>query len=187
MKLHRLLFCVLLAAFAASGCIFSPDESEDTPPPPPATCTTATSPDQCMEVFREVYANMNLDCYSKLLSQEYLFIPQEGASYGFDVEIEIARKMFDGVAGENNFVIQSIAIDQLEPQGVWRATPANDPNFGGYPESQYRNYLVDIKFSIQGQNLILRVQGPVLYYVLDEGADGQDFKILGMVDATYGN
>jgi hypothetical protein len=47
---------------------------------------------------------------------------------------------------------------------------------------------VDIKFSIQGQNLILRVQGPVLYYVLDEGADGEsDFRILGMVDATYGS
>jgi hypothetical protein len=187
MKVRHLLFFTLLVAFATSGCIFSPDSDEDTPPPPPPECTTATSPDEAMQVFRTVYAGRSLECYRELLSEEYLFIDQAGGFDNYDEEIRIANKMFNGLEGENNFIISDITIDRLEPQGVWTQTPENDPNFGGFPQSQYRNYLVDFKFSISGQNLILRVQGPVLYYVLDEGGDSPDFKILGMVDATYGN
>lgn len=188
MTFRHLLFAVLLVAFAASGCIFSPDPDPDPPAPPVIECTTATSPDEAMAAFKTAYEGRSLDCYRELLSESYLFIPQDDqASYGYDIEIDIARKMFEGLEGENGFVIQDITIDLLDPQGVWTETPANDPNFGGLADSQYRNYIVDIKFAISGQNLILRVEGPVLYYVTNEGTEDEpDFKILGMVDATLG-
>ncbi len=43
----------------------------------------------------------------------------------------IANKMFNGIAGESDYIISDISIDVLEPQGVWTDTPANDPYFGG--------------------------------------------------------
>ncbi len=187
MNARHLLFFILLVAFAGSGCIFSPDDDEQPPPQIEPECTTATSPDQAMSVFQTVYAGRLLDCYRDLLSTDYLFIDQDGGFDNYDDEMRIANKMFNGLEGENAIIISDITIDRLDPQGVWTATPANDPNFGGFTDSQYRQYLVDFKFQVSGQNLILRVQGPVLYYVKDDGEGSPDFKILGMVDATYGN
>ncbi len=188
MRVRHLLFFVLLIAFASSGCIFSPDNDDEPPPPPPAPeCVTATSPDQVMQVFREVYAGRQLDCYRQLLSEDYLFIDQDGGTDTYDDEIRIADKMFNGLEGNTSIIISDITIEQLLPQNVWVATPANDPNFGGFTDSQYRAYVVHIKFQVSGQNLILQVQGPVIYYVKNEGDDeNPDYKILGMVDQTYG-
>ena len=109
MTFRHLLFAVLLVAFAASGCIFSPDPDPDPPAPPVIECTTATSPDEAMAAFKTAYEGRSLDCYRELLSESYLFIPQDDqASYGYDIEIDIARKMFEGLEGENGFVIQDI-------------------------------------------------------------------------------
>jgi hypothetical protein len=182
-----LLFFVLLVAFATTGCIFSPDDDSEAKPPPAPACETAQSADDVIEIFGEVYAARNLDCYRKLLSQEYLFISQDGTFDNYDEEIAIAEKMFNELVGEGGIVISDITIDLLQPEGVWTQTPENDPNFGGFPQSQYRQYTVDFSFHIAGQNLRYRVQGPVLYYVLDEGDGSPNFKLLGMVDATYGN
>jgi hypothetical protein len=187
MRIRHLLFFILLVAFAASGCIFSPDNDDQSQQQPPPECTVATSADAAMQVFRDVYAARNLDCYRKLLSRDYLFIDQDGGFDNYDDEIRIADKMFNGLEGDNQIIISDITIDRLEPRGVWTQTPANDPNFGGFSDSQYRQYIVDFSFAVSGQNLILRVQGPVLYYVEDVGESSPDFKILGMVDATYGN
>jgi hypothetical protein len=187
MKVRHLLFCVLLAAFAASGCIFSPDDDSETPDPGDQECATAKSADEVIQIFREVYAGRDLDCYRELLSEEYLFIAQDGSQDNYDEEIAIADRMFNELAGDGNIVISDITIDLLRPEGVWTQTPANDPNFGGFPESQYRQYTVDFSFHISGQNLRYRVQGPVLYFVQDEGEGSPDFKLLGMVDSTYGN
>ncbi len=188
MKLRHLLFTVLLVAFATSGCIFSPDDDGGGDPPPPVEFEPAESPDQVMEKFVEIYGDKNLDFYRRLLSTNYLFIPQDDAgSYNFDTEIDIVDKMFNEIAGSNGFVISDIDVVQMDPQGVWTETPANDPNFGGLSGSQYRTYIVQIDFNISGQNLVLRVQGPVIYYVrAEQEEDQQVFKLLGMVDATYG-
>ena len=187
MRLRHLLFLLLVTAFGASGCIFSPND-DDKPEPPPPLDVCAESPDAAIQSFRQIYSQRDLDAYRELLSRDYKWIPQDGEIYNYDVEIEVATKMFTNLPGETNVIISDIAVDQLDPQGVWQPTPDNDPNFGGFTDSQYRNYIVDIKFSLQGQNLIYRVQGPVLYYVMAEDVDGETcYKILGMVDATYGN
>jgi len=189
MKLRTQLAILMLIAFASTGCIFSPGGDDDPPPPPPPINTCADSPDGVMQLFRTIYAARNLDAYREILSRAYLWIPQgDEAIWNYDEEIAATEKMFNGLAGNNDIIISSISVDQLEPQGTWQPTPTNDPNFGGFPGSQYRNYLVDFSFSISGQNLIFRVQGPVLYYVMSETEGDQTcFKILGMVDATFGN
>jgi hypothetical protein len=189
MHLRHLLFVLLLAAFATSGCIFSPDDDSGGDPPPPVEFVPAESPDEVMQKFEEIYEDRNLDFYRELLSEGYLFVPQDdAASYGYEVEINILDKMFNEIAGENGFVIQDISVVQLDPQGVWQDTPANDPNFGSATDSQYRTYIVQIDFSIAGQNLILRVQGPVIYYVrAEQDGDQTVYRLLGMVDATFGS
>jgi len=146
------------------------------------------SADAAMQTFRSVYSQRDLDVYQVVLSRDYKWIPQDGEIYNYDIEIEVANKMFNALPGEPNVIIADIAVDQLDPQGIWQSTPENDPNFGDYDGSLYRNYIVDIKFALQGQNLIYRVQGPVLFYLLDEGTEDEaNFRLLGMVDATYGN
>ena len=187
MKLRHLMFFLLLIAFAASGCIFSPDDDDGGDSTPPVTCKTAQNADKAMEIFREVYAGRQLDCYRKLLSEDYLFVERNGDITNFDTEMVIAEKMFNGVAGQNNYIIADISIDILDPQGVWTDTPGNDPDFGGFPESQYRTYIVHIEFVIQGENLTLLVDGPVTFFVMNEGTDSPDFKILGMRDLTHGD
>ncbi|HOX25272.1 MAG TPA: hypothetical protein PLL30_13155 [Candidatus Krumholzibacteria bacterium] len=146
------------------------------------------SADAAMQTFRSAYSQRDLDVYQVVLSHDYQWIPQDGEIYSYDVEIEVANKMFNAVPGEANLIIADIAVDQLDPQGIWQPTPEDDPNFGDYEGSQYRIYIVDIKFALQGLYLIYRVQGPVLFFVLDEGTEDEaNYRLLGMVDATFGN
>ena len=53
--------------------------------------------------------------------------------------------------------------------------------------SMYRAYIADFKFPLIGENLILVVQGPVIFYVEDLGAGDPDFRLIGIVDQTFGN
>lgn len=189
MKLRAHLAILMIIAFIASGCIFSPgDEGGGNTPPPPPLNTCADSPDAVMQLFRTVYAARNLDAYREILSRDYLWIPQgDEEILTYDGEIAVADRMFNGLAGNNNYIISNITIDLLQPQGTWQPTPSNEPNFGGFPNSQYRSYLIDFSFSISGMNLVLRVQGPVVYFVMSETVDDKTcFRILGMVDATFG-
>jgi len=186
MQLRHFLFALLLVLFAASGCIFSPDDSGDDDLPPPPSFEPAESPDEVMAKFREIYQAKNLDFYRRLLSEDYRFIPQnDGPVYNLDNELSVHEKMFNEIAGEGGVIISDISVVQLLPQGIWEDTPENEPDFGG--GSQKRTYIVQIDFSLQGQSLILRVEGPVIYYVRAEQADGQTvYRLLGMRDATFG-
>jgi hypothetical protein len=189
MKFRPHLAALLILAYLTSGCIFSPGgDNKETPPPPPID-TCAKERDALIELFRTVYAARNLDAYREILSEDYLFIPlPPDEPYNYDIEIQIAERMFNGLEGNNSTIISTISVDQLDAQGTWQPTPENDPNFGqaqheGAPASFKRNYLIDIKFSVSGQDLILRVQGSVNFYVTDEGGC---YKILGLEDLTVG-
>ena len=186
MQLRHVLFALLLVAFATSGCIFQPEDDGPGDTPPPASFEPASSPDEVMLKFREIYEDRNLEFYAQLLSEDYLFIPRDDDRYGYDVEMTILDKMFNEAPASNGYVISDVSVVQLDPQGVWQDTPANDPDFAG-TGSQYRTYQVQIDFSIAGQSLILRVQGAVIYYVRPEQVDGEQvYKLLGMVDLTVG-
>ena len=144
----------------------------------------AATPDEAVQLFRDTYEGRHFARYRALLADDFLFVDQDGGLDDQAQEIVIADRMFHEIAGDNGAVIADITIDLLQPQGVWTATPANDPIFGGHSGSLYRPYVVDIKFLIAGQSLYYRAQGPVLLYVEDVGE--QDVRILGIVDLTYG-
>jgi len=164
------------------------DDDEVLIPPEDPQRDTATSADQALAQFQEFYAERNADFYLDLLSAEFQFADQDGGYTDLDGEIAVTNALFNEVEGSNNIVISDISITQLMPQGVWSATLPDDPHFGDVPESEYRAYLVHIRFVVAGQNLILQVQGPVIFYTVNVGTEARpDIRILGMVDQTYGN
>jgi hypothetical protein len=144
--------------------------------------------DGTLQLLREFYGNRTLEGYAALLSEDFLWIGQHGTdSIARDEEIAIASTMFSGEPGANDYRVLHISFSQLEPQTLWQDTPEDDPHFGAFTGSMHRNYLVDISFVIADLNLILRVQGPVTCYVIEEvGDDGPEFRFLGIVDATFG-
>ncbi len=194
MNLRNMLFALLLAVFAASGCIFSPDsggeEPEDTGILPALTA------DEAVEAYQEIYVDLDFEQYLDLISHDFLWVPKDplDESYGYDLEISRTEKMFTGVAGTDparvdhtQVVISDITFETLKPQGIWTPTETNDPNFGAYPDSQYRTYEIDIRFNIQGDGYDYHVTGVVLFYVRTEEEGGkQVYKILGMKDQTNG-
>ena len=147
----------------------------------------AETSNEAMTFFREAYCGRFLEFYEHLLSEDFLFVERDGGITNLDTELAIANKMFNGIAGQNNFVIADITVDVLDPQGVWTPTPSNDPDFGMFPASMYRTYIVHMEFVIQGENLTLLVDGPVTFFVMNEGTDSPDFKFLGMRDLTHGD
>lgn len=146
------------------------------------------SADGTTALLREFYGNRTLDGYAALLSEDFLWVGQHDTDpVAREEEIAIASTMFSGEPGDNDFRVLHISFSQLEPQNLWEETPAEDPHFGAFVGSMYRNYLVDVSFVIADLNLILRVQGPVTIYVNEEvGDDGPEHRLLGIVDATFG-
>jgi hypothetical protein len=172
----------------------------DTPPPEEAsvsggdtttfraeyTLTVPDNPDAVASLFKEIQELRSLPAYESLLGTHYLFIPQNDVSaYAAATELSITSKIFNGVAGSNGFVVSGISVVAMEPQGVWEDTPANDPNFGGFSASLYRTYEIQVDYSIAGQNLVLRVQGPIIFYVHPEGG-ANAYSLLGVQDLTFG-
>jgi hypothetical protein len=147
------------------------------------------TPDECMLFFGQAYGERDLDFYAHLLADDFLFVTQDATIDDRAAELAIAAAIFGGQMGDNGVVISDIDVDQLVPQSVWTPTPPDDPHFGGFPDSWFRQYQIDIKFVVAGQNLILRVQGPVLFYVMDVSPSETppSYRLLGVVDATYGH
>jgi hypothetical protein len=189
MLIRSLLFVVLLVTLAASGCIFSPPKDDDPPPPPPPLNTCAATPDALMQLFREIYSTRNYDAYLEILSENFLFVTENRTeTYGYEEEIDIHYKMFNGLAGTDGIVFSNITVDELTPESVWRATVPEDEFFGEFANSQNRVYNVDFNFYVSGQDLRYRVQGAVRYYVMQEDMGNGElcYKYLGMEDLTFG-
>jgi hypothetical protein len=184
------LLCTLavtvILALIVTGCSDDDDSSPTAPPPvepPPQT------PTELVQRLRTVYAARDLDAYDDLLAADFLWLPQGGPdAYERDEELAVTGRMFTGAEGVGGMRISQIVIDQFQPQGVWVDTPAEDTHFGGHAGCQHRTHVVDIEFHIQGMNLLLRVQGPVLCYALPEGEGEQTrWRLLGIADATFGS
>jgi len=194
MKLRPVLFVLLLIAFTTTGCIFSPDDDPvvQTTPPEPELAPALTA-DALMSDYKDIYEARDIDDYRYILSEDYIFVPKgDEVAYNYDTEINITNKMFTEIAGEGGIVISNIVISLLDPQGVWRATPDDDPNFGGFPNSQYRQYEVNFKFYLSGENTVFQSTGFVVYYVTTveeqhEGSTVEAYKFLGTKDQTNGS
>jgi len=145
--------------------------------------------DQLMQQFNFTYAGRMLDEYSTLLSSDFVFVSQGADAYGYDTELAIANKMFNEIAGEGGTIIDRIEIDQLEALGVWSPVPMNDPDFGDFAvdDAQYRPYTIELRFYLQGQNLIQLVSGHVIFYAIPQQNGGQtEYRLLGIKDQTFG-
>lgn len=194
MKLRPVLFVLLLIAFTTTGCIFSPEPDPEPQKiiPDPALPPALTA-DALMSDYKDVYEDRDIDDYRYILSEDYIFVPKgDEVAYNYDTEISITNKMFTELEGQDGIVISNIVISLLDPQGVWNPTPENDPNFGGFPNSQYRQYEVNFKFYLQGENTVYLSTGYVVYYVTTEqeqyeGSTVTAYKLLGTKDQTNGD
>jgi len=149
---------------------------------------TGVFPDWVMWIFEDSHEEMAIDAWAGVLGEDFLFVPADGSpAYGYDAEVAAMERLFGGEPGSNGMAISDLAMVRLEPQGVWEDTPDDDPNFGGHAGSQKRVYLMEMDFAVAGQNLILRVHGPAIFYVKPESpVPGSEWELLGIVDATYG-
>jgi len=145
--------------------------------------------DQLMQHFKFTYTMRMLQEYGNLLSSDFEFVSQGADPYGYDTELAIANKMFNEIAGEGGTIIDRIEIDQLDPLGVWSSVPANDPDFGDFEgdDAMYRPYAIQLRFYLQGQNLIQLVSGHATFYAIPQQNGGQtEFRLLGIKDLTFG-
>jgi len=146
------------------------------------------TPDQALVAFRLAYAERDLRAYDWSLSENFTFVPQGEEPDRKDAEIAIVRRMFAGKPGYGGAIIGGIDVAFLASQAPWGQPGAHEPHFGGYPDSRCRTYDVDLRFHLANQDLTYHVQGPVKVYVVDEAQGGtSSFRILGLVDETYGD
>lgn len=139
-------------------------------------------------ILQDAHTVRAVAAYTDLLGSDFRFIRQGGEpSYGYDTEVTVIDRIFSGAAGSNGMVVADIAFLTLEPLEAWQETPANDPDFGGFLRSLFRTYEIRIDFEIADQSLVLRVQGPVTFYVQrEQDVPGSDYELLGIVDRTLG-
>lgn len=191
MKLRPAIFCVLLVMLAASGCLFSPDDSGGGDDPIIDDHVFADTADKLVANFARYYTERNLDRYREVLSENYRFIAQDETEYNFEREIDVANKMFNEVQGQDGIAFSDITVEYLQPQGTWQPTPDDDPYFGGSSGSLKRAYNVFISFKVSGQALTYEVKGLVIFYVTSrmvevDGAQVEMYELLGQQDETQG-
>ena len=152
-----------------------------------------TSPEGAIEIFKAAMEERDLTLYRHIINEDFIFVPKgDEVAYNYDTEISITNKMFNEIAGEGGIVISNIVVSLLDPQGVWNPIPESDPNFGGFPNSQYRQYEVNFKFYLQGENTVYQSTGFVVVYLTTEqeefeGSTVSAYKILGFKDQTNGS
>lgn len=185
MKLRSLLFFVLLATFAATGCLFSPDDNGDDGGGVTPDLPEADTLEQLIANFKTAYNERNIDYYQIVLSENYKFVAKDNAGdYNYTEDVEIHRKMFNGETGVGQIAIEDVSVISLVGVESWQETPSNDPHFGTAGESWFRPFDVAIDFSISGQSLTYQVRGLVIFYASREG---EVFKLLGQTDNTNGS
>ena len=191
MKIRPLLFSVLVIMFATTGCLFSPDSSDDGDPPPVDPHVFPDTADKLVRNFERYYGERNLERYREVLSEDYRFINQDNSEYNYDRELEIADQMFNEVAGDGGIAFTEINVEFLNPLGPWEPTPGNDPYFGGAEGSLKRDCDVSIRFKVAGEDLWFVVGGLVKFYVTTrdvevDGATRTKYELLGQHDQTEG-
>lgn len=149
---------------------------------------TTVVPERVMLIFLDAHAAGATAAYADLLSEDFQFVRAGGDPiYDRATDVAIMDRIFSGEAGSNGLVVAAVEVIEFEPQGPWEATPADDPHFGQFPGSLQRTFEIQLDFVIEGQFLVLRVQGPAIFHVREErSARGAEYELLGVLDATFG-
>ncbi len=194
MKLKNLM--MLLATFAlllvATGCIFSPDDSEEVIQD--AGRTKPTTPDILMANFKDIYQEMDSGDFETMLHPDFrtvllqeTFEAWEGSDnpltelyFDRDSEVQIHRNMFEGLGGVDEAgiakpPIDSISVAVLDKDGTWEPVEESEEYFGG--RGAYKaSYNLLINFDTT-ENLRFEVDQRVDFYVI-QGSNGL-WKMLG--------
>jgi hypothetical protein len=163
LKNFLLLFTVFALVAGLSGCIFSPDNGDETPQDdgglPPAVTT-----DILMDNFKKIYEGMLYAEYEAMLHPNYRTIllnatiedwqnsgtPLDQAYFDRDTELQIHRNIFDNLGGVNEDgepvdPIESIKVIVLDKIGVWTNVNESNENFGGQ-DAYWNRFQVFIHF-----------------------------------------
>jgi len=194
-----LLLMAFILLLAPAGCIFSPDDGDDTGTPTPGTdIPFAGSEDILMTNFRTAYENMDFDTYRDLLHPDFITIlqtstqeefPDVGATLDLSEELRIAERMFTGdpVNDPNgNLVpgISSISFQNFDQDVTWADSQPSDV----IPNARFALYQVVFLFDRPGFST-LRVEGQIKFYVsgrdsLHAGRNQTYWQMVGQQDLT---
>lgn len=152
MKLKNLLLLVAMLALlvGSTGCLFSPDDSDDDDTPVVPGIPAATTPDILMANFKVIYESMESTEYEAMLHPDYRTIllqstfddwqdsdtPLTELYFDYASEVQIHRNIFEGLGGvdETGLVIpgiDSISVSILEKEGAWDNVEESEEYFGG--------------------------------------------------------
>ena len=192
MKLNKILLLLALLGMlvGSTGCLFSPDDSEDPPPPDPGGLDPATTPDILMENFVKIYESMDSGDYEAMLHPDYRTIllqstfedwaesdsPLLEMYFDHDSEVQIHRNIFEGLGGVDEtgktiLPIDSINVSIIEKLGAWKFVEDSEEYFGGRrPKAYFARYSLLMHFN-KPDNSRFEVDQLVDFYAI-QGDDG---------------
>ena len=159
----------------------------------------ATTPDQLMANFRDIYENMDYTAFSdRLMHPDFKIMLQQDTVdefalplnyFTYEQELAIQQHIFSGEPVETPYGpvpgVTSISFTTFEQQAAWTVAPPNHPSF---PNALYTTYRVRAGFvRNNGASTTLIVQGYIQVYVTEIEQDGETlYRLIGMVDLTDG-
>lgn len=145
---------------------------------------SARNPDEAVALCWSVYEHRHFGRYTAVRSDGYLFIQQDGGPQDAVVDSAIMDRMFHEVAGRDGVSFDAIAVVEVQPLGDWEVAADDEPDLG--PGGLKRTYSVQIDHHVTDSDLVVRVQGPVVIHVIDQGTEHPDWRVRGFRDATSG-
>ena len=152
MKLKNLLLLMAMLALlvGSTGCLFSPDDSDDTDTPVDEGLPSRITPDILMSNFKIIYESMVATDYEEMLHPDYRTIllqstfddwedsdtPLTELYFDYSSEVQIHRNIFEGLGGVDeggNTIdpIDSISVSILDKEGAWDNVEESEEYFGG--------------------------------------------------------
>ncbi len=159
---------LLLLALALGSCgpdtVVVPDLAESSLPFP-------DTPDQLMLNYQTAYGSRSLADYAATLHPDFAFVETDGGTYGRDVELRIAARMFSGedYVSTAGTIAGITRIEWLELRGLGAWEDVAD----GDRDAVRRAYRVDLRFHRTDQS-VLSVRGRAVFTLVREPAALED-------------
>ncbi len=187
---RKILVALVLCSVAV--LIFGCTRDTDILGPEPGAYRFSATPDILMENFEKAYTGRDLDEYSRLLHEDFIFsfqacdVEKLGLSkdhYTREDELKTAEHMFADKpyvksSGQVVDPILEIAFLKFERQGEWVAM--NDPDKPGLLRAVYQ---VDIAMD-RGKAGQLAIRGTCVFFAV--GSERSGYLLVGWVDRTGG-
>lgn len=185
-----LVLALALLAFAAPGCIFSPDTGDTNPTNPPEYVFASTA-EKLMQNFSTAYTRLDAATYRDMLDTRFQFYYTDGSDHDYNTEVRIAENMFSGDPptnpgnGSTNNGIRSVNVDKILPLEGWVNVSASHPDFGGISGAKRGFY--DVQFIFHHDAGTITVTSTQFFYavplqIIVDGETKTEWKLLGQED-----